>query len=76
MACESVRWKLRLPIEEAHVVKPVPEGYHSVTPYLIVLNCAKAVSQARKILRATPAKRLCRSQIASALPGPARRKAL
>jgi hypothetical protein len=29
--------------EAAMAVKPIPEGYHSVTPYLIVKSAAKAI---------------------------------
>lgn len=28
---------------EQNQVKPIPEGYHSLTPYLIVKDCAKAI---------------------------------
>ena len=28
----------------AHPVKPIPDGYHSVTPYLVVKNAARAIS--------------------------------
>jgi PhnB protein len=29
-------------------VRPIPEGYHSITPYLIVKDCAKAIEFYRK----------------------------
>src|SRR5438874_2305104 len=29
--------------KEAHMTKPIPEGYHAITPYLIVAGAAKAL---------------------------------
>lgn len=34
-------------------VKPIPEGYHSVTPYLIVDDCAKALDFYKRAFGAT-----------------------
>jgi PhnB protein len=34
-------------------VKPIPEGYHSVTPYLIVRNAAQAIEFYKKAFGAT-----------------------
>jgi len=34
-------------------VKPVPEGYHTVTPYLIVKGAAQALEFYKKALGAT-----------------------
>jgi PhnB protein len=34
-------------------VKPIPEGYHSVTPYLIVKNAGKAIDYYKKVFGAT-----------------------
>jgi PhnB protein len=34
-------------------VKPIPEGYHSVTPYLVVKGAAKAIDFYKKALNAT-----------------------
>jgi PhnB protein len=39
-------------------VKPVPEGYHSVTPYLIVKGAAKAIEFYKKALGATEISRM------------------
>jgi len=39
-------------------VKPIPEGYHSVTPYLIVSGAAKAIDFYVKVLGATEVMRL------------------
>src|SRR5205085_7733073 len=40
--------------EENHMpVKPIPEGYHSVTPYLIVRGGAEAIDFYRKAFSAT-----------------------
>jgi PhnB protein len=39
-------------------VKPVPEGYHTVTPYLIVSGAAKAIDFYRQALGATERMRL------------------
>ncbi len=33
-------------------VKPIPEGYHSVTPYLILTNAAKAIEFYKKVFGA------------------------
>jgi PhnB protein len=37
----------------ANQVRPIPEGYHSVTPYLIVKGAAKAIDFYRRALGAT-----------------------
>ena len=39
-------------------VKPIPEGYHSVTPYLIVNGAAGAIDFYRRALNATERMRL------------------
>jgi PhnB protein len=39
-------------------VKPIPEGYHSVTPYLIISGAAKAIDFYAKALGATEVMRL------------------
>ena len=39
-------------------VKPIPEGYHSVTPYLIVKGAAQALEFYKKALGATEVMRL------------------
>jgi PhnB protein len=39
-------------------VKPIPEGYHSVTPYLIISGAAKAIDFYKKALGATEVMRL------------------
>jgi PhnB protein len=39
-------------------VKPIPEGYHSVTPYLIISGAAKAIDFYVKALGATEVMRL------------------
>jgi PhnB protein len=39
-------------------VKPIPEGYHSVTPYLIVSGAAKAIDFYVKALGATEVMRM------------------
>jgi PhnB protein len=39
-------------------VKPIPEGYHSVTPYLIISGAAKALEFYKKALGATEVMRL------------------
>lgn len=39
-------------------VKPIPEGYHSVTPYLIISGAAKAIDFYVKALGATEIMRL------------------
>ena len=39
-------------------VKPVPEGYHTVTPYLIVKDAAKALDYYKKALGATERMRM------------------
>ena len=36
-----------------HAVKPIPEGYRSVTPYLIVKGAAGAIDFYKKALGAT-----------------------
>ena len=40
------------------MVKPIPEGYHSVTPYLIVKNSAEAIEWYKTALGATEKMRL------------------
>jgi len=39
-------------------VKPIPEGYHSVTPYLIVKGAAKAIDYYKKVFGATETMRI------------------
>ena len=39
-------------------VKPIPEGYHSVTPYLIVQGAAKAIDYYKKVFGATEIMRI------------------
>jgi PhnB protein len=39
-------------------VKPIPEGYHNVTPYLIVDGAAKAIDFYRKVFAATEKMRM------------------
>jgi PhnB protein len=40
-------------------VKPIPEGYHSVTPYLCVKGAAQAIEFYKKALSATERMRIC-----------------
>lgn len=40
------------------MVKPIPDGYHSVTPYLIVSNAAKALEFYQRAFNATEIMRL------------------
>jgi PhnB protein len=39
-------------------VKPIPEGYHSITPYLGILNAAEAIEFYKKAFGATVVMRL------------------
>jgi PhnB protein len=39
-------------------VKPIPENYHSVTPYLIVKGAAKAIDYYKKVFGATEIMRM------------------
>jgi PhnB protein len=39
-------------------VKPIPEGYHSVTPYLIIKGAAAAIDYYRKVFGATERMRM------------------
>jgi PhnB protein len=39
-------------------VKPIPDGYHSVTPYLIVKGAAKAIEFYKQAFRATERTRM------------------
>lgn len=39
-------------------VKPIPEGYHAVTPYLIVKGAAKAIDYYKKVFGATEIMRI------------------
>ena len=39
-------------------VKPIPEGYHTVTPYLIITNAAKAIEFYKEVFGATELTRL------------------
>jgi PhnB protein len=39
-------------------VKPIPEGYHSVTPYVIVRGAAKAIDYYKKVFGATEIMRM------------------
>lgn len=41
-------------------VKPVPEGYHSVTPYIIVPGVAKLIDFAKQVFGATEKERFSR----------------
>jgi PhnB protein len=40
-------------MEETMAVKPVPEGYHTVTPYLVVDDATAAIEYYKKAFRAT-----------------------
>ncbi len=40
------------------IVKPVPEGYHTVTPYLFITNAAKAIAFYQEAFGATELERL------------------
>ncbi len=42
----------------ATTVKPIPEGYHTVTPYLIVRNAARAIEFYKKAFGATELMRM------------------
>jgi PhnB protein len=42
----------RAPAPVVHTVKPVPEGYHTVTPYLIVRGAARALEFYKRALGA------------------------
>ena len=42
----------------ASKVKPVPEGYHNVTPYLIVNGAARALDFYKKVFGATERMRI------------------
>jgi PhnB protein len=44
--------------EENMTVKPIPDGYHSVTPYLIVKGAADALEFYKKAFNATEIMRL------------------
>lgn len=39
-------------------VRPIPEGYHSVTPYLIIRDCAKAIAFYKQVFGAIELMRL------------------
>lgn len=39
-------------------VKPVPEGYHSITPYLIIKGAAKAIDYYKEVFGATEVMRM------------------
>ena len=39
-------------------VKPIPEGYHSITPYLVVKGAAKAIDYYKKAFDATEVMRM------------------
>lgn len=41
-----------------NAVKPVPEGYHSVTPYIIVPGVAKLIDFAKQVFNATEKERV------------------
>lgn len=42
----------------ADPVKPIPEGYHSITPYLIIDGASEAIEFYRKVLGATEIMRM------------------
>lgn len=42
----------------AHPVKPIPDGYHAVTPYLTIKDAAKAIDFYKKVFHATERMRL------------------
>ncbi len=42
----------------ANKVKPIPDGYHSVTPYLVVEGAAKAIDFYKKVFDATELMRM------------------
>jgi PhnB protein len=42
----------------ANKVKPIPDGYHSVTPYLVVDGAAKAIDYYKKVFDATEIMRM------------------
>ncbi len=48
------------PIEQTMTtqVKPIPEGYHTATPYLIITNAAKAIEFYKEVFGATELSRL------------------
>jgi len=39
-------------------VKPIPEGYHSVTPYLVIKDAARAIEFYKRVLGATEVMRI------------------
>jgi PhnB protein len=39
-------------------VKPIPDGYHSVTPYLVINGAAKAIDFYKKVFGATEKMRM------------------
>jgi PhnB protein len=41
-----------------HMTKPIPDGYHSVTPYLIVRGCARAIEFYKTAFGATELSRM------------------
>jgi uncharacterized glyoxalase superfamily protein PhnB len=47
----------------ANKVKPIPEGYHTVTPYLIVKGAADAIDYYTKVFGATELFRMPRSRL-------------
>jgi uncharacterized glyoxalase superfamily protein PhnB len=49
-------------------VKPIPEGYHSITPYLGILKAAEAIEFYKKAFGATQVMRLDMPTGASATP--------
>lgn len=42
----------------SNIVKPIPEGYHSVTPYLVVKGAAKAIEFYKQAFGATETLRM------------------
>src|SRR5437016_2758939 len=42
----------------ANKVKPIPEGYHSITPYLVIKGAAAAIDFYKKIFGATEVLRI------------------
>jgi PhnB protein len=39
-------------------VKPIPDGYHTVTPYLVIQGAAKAIDYYKKVFGATELMRM------------------
>src|ERR1700758_2626449 len=61
LASSAARWFSSCPAEERSMsaaVKPIPEGYHSVTPYLIFSGAADAIEFYKKALGAEEVMRM------------------